>query len=250
MIAAISNPTCLGFHVECGNLVKGSLAVAMGVVIFMGSVVLILSAVTGRKLGLLITAVSLFAWMALFSALWTFGFWSQGPKTPVDLGPRGREPAWVVEGAGRGLHTYSYPDYADYPSGDQWTTPTPGISASVQSVTGAIQAYLALEANNKAGLGPFDPGAFQTTDFTVSNVRFASAGDVSLAAADAYYNGGGPVVTVYLRHDSGSVPIYSWMFLIGSIVGFAVTLPFLDRAERQRKEILTGGTAPPWYGPA
>ena len=40
------------------------------------------------------------------------------------------------------------------------------------------------------------------------------------------------------------------MFLIGSTLLFCAHLPFLDRAERTRKEILTGGTAPPWYGPA
>jgi hypothetical protein len=40
------------------------------------------------------------------------------------------------------------------------------------------------------------------------------------------------------------------MFLIASVVGLGIHLPFLDRAERKRKEILTGGTAPPWYGPA
>ena len=40
------------------------------------------------------------------------------------------------------------------------------------------------------------------------------------------------------------------MFLIGSTLLFGAHLPFLDQAERKRKEILTGGTAPPWYGPA
>jgi len=33
-------------------------------------------------------------------------------------------------------------------------------------------------------------------------------------------------------------------------LGLAIHVPFLDRAERTRKQILTGGTAPPWYGPA
>jgi len=73
---------------------------------------------------------------------------------------------------------------------------------------------------------------------------------VSLAAAEGHYNGGGPLVTLYLRHDSGSVSRYSWMFLIGSTVGLLIHLPLLDRAERRRKDILTGGTSPPWYGPA
>jgi hypothetical protein len=40
------------------------------------------------------------------------------------------------------------------------------------------------------------------------------------------------------------------MFLGGSILLFAIHVPLLDRAERKRREFLTGGTAPPWYGPA
>jgi hypothetical protein len=40
------------------------------------------------------------------------------------------------------------------------------------------------------------------------------------------------------------------MFLGGSILLFLIHLPLLDRAEKSRKEILTGGQAAPWYGPA
>lgn len=247
MIAA---DTCLGFSVECGLLVKGGLAVVTAFVLFVGSVLLMLSAVFGRTLGYLVLAASFFGWMILFSAVWVFGFWSQGLETPVDLGPRGAEPGWVVEAAGQEVTELPFAEYRDYPDGEAWEEPDPGLSASVQSVTGAAQSYLVEQANEEAGKGEFEPGAFQTTDFTVQNVRFAAAGDVSLAAAQGYYNGGGPLVTLYLRHDSGSVPRYSWLFLFGSTLGFLVHLPLLDRAERRRKDILTGGTSPPWYGPA
>ncbi len=246
MIAA---QTCLGFDVPCDTMLKGILVVVAGFVLFVGSVLLMLSAVFGRRMGYLVLAVSFFGWMMLFSALWTFGFWSQGPSTPTNLGPRGREPAWVVESAGTQPEA-THPEFATYPGGPEWAIPTEEQSASVQSVSSAVQSYLADQANQESGAGTLTQGDFQTTDFTVSDVEFAPSGDVSLAAARGFYNGGGPVITLYMRHDSGSVPVYSWGFLIGSVIGFAVHLPFLDRAEKKRKDILTGGTAPPWYGPA
>jgi hypothetical protein len=61
---------------------------------------------------------------------------------------------------------------------------------------------------------------------------------------------GGPEITIYAFRDPGSVPVYSVVFFGASVIGFLVHLPFIDRAERRRKAILTGGTAPPWYGPA
>ena len=146
-----------------------------------------------------------------------------------------------------------YDAFETYPEAPAWRTPgaNDNDTASVQSVTSSVQGFLAERANEDLGKEAHEVGAIQTSQFTVESVRFAAAeGDVSLAGARAYFTGGGPLLTVFLRHDSGSVNRYSWMFLIGSTVGFAVHLPFLDRAERKRKEILTGGTAPPWYGPA
>ena len=240
--------TCLGVHIPCDTLLKGGIGTLMGFILFIGSVLLVLAVVFGRRMGYLVLAVSFFGWMIVLSSLWTFGFWSQGLATPVNLGPRGAEPGWVVEAAGQNVENVPYDQYRTYPDGKAWQGAKP--PASVQSVTGAIQSYLQEQANEEAGKTEFEPGAFQTTDFTVENIAFAAQGAVSLAAAQAFYNGGGPTITLYLRHDSGSVPRYSWMFLIGSTVLFALHLPFLDRAERKRKEILTGGTAPPWYGPA
>jgi hypothetical protein len=245
---ATTTGTCVGLHIPCDTLLKGGIGTLMGFVLFVGSVLLLLSAVFGRRMGYLVLSVSFFGWMIVLSSVWTFGFFSQGPSTPVDLGPRGAEPGWVVEAAGQNVPNLPYRVYQSYPEGKAWRGSKP--PASVESVTGSIQSYLADQANAKAGKGQFEPGAFQTTDFTVENIAFAAQDGVSLAAARAFYNGGGPAITLYMRHDSGSVPHYSWMFLIGSIVLFAAHLPFLDRAERKRKEILTGGTAPPWYGPA
>jgi hypothetical protein len=248
MIAA---GTCLLWEIECDTLIIGSLVVVMGFVLFVGSVLLLLAAVFGRRMGYLVLAVGFFGWMMILSSLWTFGFYSQGPETPVNLGPRGAEPAWLVEAAGVDPEPV-YEAYATYPLGPEWRVPgdNDADTGSEQSVTTATQGFLAAQANEDLGKETHEPGAVQTTAFTVENVRFATDGDVSLAAATAYFNGGGPRLRVYLRHDSGSVNKYSWLFLVGSTVLFAAHVPFLDRAERKRKQILTGGTAPPWYGPA
>jgi hypothetical protein len=247
----IGADSCLWWDIACGTLTKGVLVVAMGFVLFIGSVLILLGAVFGRRMGYLVLAVALFGWIMILSSLWTFGFYSQGIETPVNLGPRGQEPGWVVESVGIDPEPV-YEVYASYPGGTEWRVPgdNDNDTGSVQSVTTAAQGFLAAQANEDLGTEIHEPGAVQTTDFTVEDVRFATDGDVSLAAATAYFTDGGPILRVYLRHDTGSVDKYSWMFLIGSTVLFAAHLPFLDRAERRRKEILTGGTAPPWFGPA
>jgi hypothetical protein len=243
--------TCLLWDIECDTLIIGALVVVMGFVVFVGSVLVLLGAVFGRRMGYLVLAVGFFGWVMILSSLWTFGFYSQGPETPVNLGPRGAEPGWVVESSGIDPDPV-YEVFSTYPDGEAWRVPGDNDNdiGSEQSVTTATQGFLAEQANEDLGLAAHEPGAVQTTDFTVEDVRFAVDGDVSLAAATAYYTDGGALLRVYLRHDTGSVDKYSWMFLIGSTVLFAAHLPFLDRAERKRKAILTGGTAPPWFGPA
>ena len=54
----------------------------------------------------------------------------------------------------------------------------------------------------------------------------------------AHFLEGGPLWTVSLYHDEGSVPRYSYMFLAGSVILFAIHLPLLDIAERKRKDFL------------
>lgn len=243
--------TCLGFHIPCDVLWKGALVSLMGLLIFIGSVHIMLSAVFGRRMGFLVLVVAFSGWMIVLSSLWFFGFYSQGLGTKTNLGPRGAEPSWVPIESGIAVESPQYPVIDRYPAAP-WKEPTPGLDASVQSVTSAVQTFLTEHANEEAGFSEFEPGAFETTDFSVEDIRFATAPDnkTSLSAARAFFNGGGPAVTVLLKHDSGSVPRYSIMFLAGSILLFLLTLPLLDRAEKKRKEILTGGEAPPWYGPA
>jgi hypothetical protein len=240
--------TCLGFNIECGVLAKGVAVVLMGVIVFIGSVYLVLTAVLGRWLGYLVLMVSFSGWMIMLSALWAFGFYSQGPDTPVNLGPRGAEPTWIPLLAATDRTSPRYAAFRQYPEGP-WKEPK-GQEAEVQSVSGIVSEFLADEANAELEIPHTDPTAVTGVDFAVDDVRFAEDEGVQLAVAQAHFLDGGPLWTVSLYHDEGSVPRYSYMFLAGSVILFAIHLPLLDIAERKRKDFLTGGTAPPWYGPA
>lgn len=242
--------TCLGFNIDCGTLAKGVGVTAMALILFVGSVYLLLTAVLGRWMGYLVLMVAFSGWMILLSALWAFGFYSQGPDTPVNLGPRGAEPSWVPLLASTDATSDRYEVFRSYPD-TPWEEPAPGEnSAEIQSVTGIVTDFLAEQANEELEIEQTDPTAVTGVDFAVNSIHFATDGSNEVAVARAHFLEGGPLWTVSLYRDEGSVPRYSYMFLAGSVLLFAVHLPLLDIAERKRKDFLTGGAAPPWYGPA
>ncbi len=248
MVAAT---TCLGFHIDCGTMFKGAGVVIMAFTLFLGSVYLMLSFVFGKWMGFLVLAVCFSGWLIIHSSLWYFGFWAQGPGTPTNQGPRGREPSWVVLDGGLETSADQYKVFGDYPD-HPWIVPGTGLEGSIQSVSSAATTFLADQANEQLGRDPLAPDAITGTQFVVDSVKFAPAedGKTSLAVVQAHYVGGGPMITLSLYHDSGSVPRYSIMFLITSVIMFLIFLPLLDRAEKKRKAFLTGGSAPAWYGPA
>ncbi|HLB39395.1 MAG TPA: hypothetical protein VJM84_03000 [Actinomycetota bacterium] len=244
--------SCLSFAVDCDVLWKGAGVTIAGFILFIGSVYVLLAAIFGRWMGYLVLAVAFFGWMTIQSSLWLFGFWSQGPETPTNLGPRGPDPAWVVDSAGLDPGAV-HEELASYPSGafPEPDTTDPEQDANVQQVTGAVTSYLAEHANEELGLAETDVDAIQGTSFVIDDLRFVSAADGGeLAVAEAHFGGGGPSTTVTLHNDPGQVWHYSVMFLAVSLLLLIVHIPLLDRAERTRKAFLVGGSSPPWYGPA
>lgn len=69
---------------------KGALALATGLVIFPGSVWMLLSANFGALKGYLIAATAFFGFIIMLSATWTFGL----PGTPPLTGPKGTDPSF------------------------------------------------------------------------------------------------------------------------------------------------------------
>ena len=244
--------SCLSFAIDCDVLWKGLGVTIAGFILFVGSVYLLLAAIFGRWMGYLVLAVAFFGWMTIQSGLWLFGFWSQGPDTKTNLGPRGPDATWVVDAAGLDPGAV-HDELAAYPSGEypEPDTSDPAVEADVQQAQGVVAAYMAKQANEQLGLDPTAFDSILSTQMVVDDLRFATAADgTRLAIAQAHYSGGGPSTTVSLHYDGGQVWHYSAMFFAIAVILLLVHIPLLDRAERTRKEFLVGGSAPPWYGPA
>ena len=240
---------------------KGVVAVVASMILFVGSVYVILTAIFGARMAYLVLAVSFFGWMILYSTIWVFQPVIFGvSNVKPNQGPRGTEPHWQVIAAGTGPQATKFPETRRYP-GPPWEPTTAQTLTATQNAKPAIQNYLAAQAAaqfEREGKKVCDPAepletncvTVDPTTFGVEDFSFATSGHTSLVAAHGFFQAGGPEITVFAYHDPGNVQVYSWSFFAASILGFLIHLPFLDRAERKRKAILTGGTAPPWYGPA
>jgi hypothetical protein len=214
-------------------------------VLFPGTVWLLTGAVFGNRMGYLISATSFFAFMIILSALWTFG----APGTPRYLGPKGALPAWVVVTAGERLASPALPIVEQYPDGPWKPAEEAGLKVELEPATLAFQAFLAEEATAELEEESIE-GEVASSEFQIEQLRFARVEDQPVAMAQSFALGGGPEVLVFGYKDPGNEPLPSYVSLAVSVIGFAVHLPFLDRAERRRKEILTGGGQPPFRGPA
>jgi hypothetical protein len=224
---------------------EGVGVVLAGFLIFWGSVFLLLSAIFGLRMGYLVSATGLFAFMLILSALWTFG----APGTPRYLGPKGELPQWRAVGVGLDLTSPTFPVIEEYPGG-AWMSPDDAeLTSEVEPATQAFREFLAEEANAELQQAQVE-GEVAAEDFQITELRFTTSGDTDLAAASAFSGTGGREVVVFGIKDEGNEPLPSWLFLGASLVGFVAHLPFLDRAERKRKDVLTGGDQAPWRGPA
>jgi hypothetical protein len=225
--------------------VEGVLVVVMAFVLFVGGLYVLIAAVFGLRMGYLIAATGFFAFMIILSAIWAFGW----PSTPRFLGPKGELPHWEPLAAGFTLASSSLPQLEQYPAGP-WKDPKrAGLTAEVEPATLAVQEFLAEEAATELREAGVE-GEITAETFEVRDVRFITVEDRPVAVGRAAATTGGPQVLVAAIKNPGNEGLPSYVFLGVSIIGFAAHLPFLDRAERRRKEILTGGDQAPWRGPA
>ena len=245
---------------DLGTQIKGWGVTILGSLVFFGSVYILLAAIFGRWMGYLVTSVGFWGMMVIFSIMFVIGV---PGSTPPNLGPRGlryacptcvSEPHWAPVSAAEQVSSRAFEVVERYPD-EPWAAPDATTIPEIEGLTNSLQQFLAREANEGSaaeltGDAAAEGEGIASTAFVVRNIRFAEEDGQRLAAAEVFFRDGGPVLEAFAVFDEGDVPVPSYIFLGVSLLMFAGHLPFLDKAEKKRKEILTGGDAPKFLGPA
>lgn len=233
-----------------GDSPSARLAVPIGILVFFGSIYLLVRANLGTRRGYLVLATSFFGFMIIMSAFWTFG----APGTPQAVGPTylpsqpsdAYQPTWTAF-AGDSL-VAERPEYQlvqDYPDGFD-EVPEDFTSTSSGGVD-AARAFFAQSGNQPvSGFGEdWEPVevryAEAPNDYPVIAVTYGPPAEEPAEGEDAEEEpaaaeGDGETVTVFAFFDAGS-PLFPGLVFMGiSLVGFVLHALLLnaDEAREQR----------------
>lgn len=177
--------------------VKGVLALVISVVVFIGSVWLLVAMVLGARLGYFVTGTCLFGIIAIITALWVVISIIPIPSLGFGaaLGPKGAETTWHALGTGNQLtkveSEFGTFDVSDYPEGS-WESPRadrkladlkgeestlkeysaakPVIDSFMGSVTSPIQGKREKVQDMVQDPVSLVSGSFTLTDFKIKEV--------------------------------------------------------------------------------
>lgn len=134
-------------------LVEGLAATISAIIVFCGSVWLLLALVLGPRLAYFVTASITLGFLLMMGVVWSIG--------DVALGPVGELPSYATRGVGDSPAEAGFGPAADYPDGGGWFTPNPDEPDQAEVKTGAEGAApKALEAAIEKG----DVTAFERAD--------------------------------------------------------------------------------------
>ncbi len=212
-----------------GAGLTGVIAVLTGVLLFIGSIYMLLWAVLGRRRAYLVLMVSLSGWMILLSAIWVFG----APGTRPGEGATGTPPHWEVFLTGDPRASRFSGLLSAFPS-SPWVEAGPKMGPVETSRE--VEAFLAV-AKEKAAEALSERGKRVSPDaLRAGPVRFAEAGRDILAAAEVAPPGGGTPLRVYGLWNPGSLLLPSWIALGASVLIFLSHLWLLARDEVREEE--------------
>lgn len=230
-----------------GTAVSARLAVPIGMLVFLGTVYMLLRANLGTRRAYLVLATSFFGFMIIMSLFWTFG----APGTPQAVGPThlpgqpsdAYQPTWTPFAIdSRVAERPEYDFVQDYPNGFE----EPPEGASVGAGVEAIASFFA--GDGRQPVTGFDenwePGqtlyAEAPNGYPVVAVTFAPPADEEEgeAADDGGQAADDETVTLFAFFDAGAPLFPGIVFIIVAVIGFLLHVALLNRDEaREQREL-------------
>ena len=210
------------------TFVEGIAAVASGILIFAGSVWLLLTMVMGARLAYFVAASLFLGFVLIMSVVWSVN----------PLGPVGRAPAWDPVALGEQPSEIDFGPASDFPD-DPWRAPNHEDSVELTEAaelgTDAVD-YLDNEIQEKK------VQSFQTAADAQANtdsVRFLTQGEDLYGAVrlePLKGKQGTPVITI-MKRDFGNPLGPARSIMVGVFVLLALHLFGLSRAERKARAL-------------
>ena len=228
--------------------IEGVAAVVSAIIVFVGTIWLLLMMIMGARLAYFVTASVALGFIFIMTLVWSYG-------TP--LGPVGQMPDWEPIALGETAAELEFGPAASYPE-DPWEAPAEDddvAKTKAAELESAATDYLADAITEQKG-GEF----VAATDATVvaESARLLTQGEeeygaVTLEAStgakekageadpDQTFTPKNATAVVVMKYDPGNPLGKARMIAGGTLVVFALHLFGLSRAERKTKEEVTIG---------
>jgi hypothetical protein len=201
----------------------GIAAVGSAILVFCGSVWLVLSMYIGRKLAYFIVASISLCALSILAFVWSF----------VPLGPVGTQPEWKPQAVGEQASSLPFKPAAQYPNG-AWYTP-PADDTEAQDQAGAITTPATDSLTAAIGSGKVKVFASASDAVADANsVKFLQQGKTLYGAIQfnpVKPSASGEAVVV-MRWDTGDVFGQARLILLGVVLLLLVHLVSLWLIER------------------
>ncbi|MFP5297952.1 MAG: hypothetical protein ACLGHL_03065 [Actinomycetota bacterium] len=206
------------------TFVTGSAAFISSIIVFVGSVFLLLALIMGARLAYMLTASITLGFVLIMGAVWSIG---------EPLGPVGQLPEWHSGDIAEEASTLEFGPAADYPEGD-WYVPAEEDATAGELESAATDVVTAAIDEEQIG-GYEDPS---TVAVVADSVRFYDQGSdrfgmVSYEGLEGTEGEGGPNLFVVMEFDPGNPSGPARMITAGTFILFVGHLIGLSRMEKK-----------------
>jgi hypothetical protein len=205
------------------TFIEGSAATIAAVIVFCGSVFLLMTFVMGAKLAYFVTASVTLAFLLIMGLIWSTN----------ELGPVGQLPAWEPLAIAEEGDELTGPSASEYPDGpwQEFGTEEESLTQSTELQTGALEA---LTARVDEGELPEEASANTANSETARFLEEGSDlyGGVTLEPPEGDE---GPTVVAIMQYDPGNPLGQARTITLGTFILLVIHLFFLSRSEKQAR---------------